>query len=887
MKNIYTPKSALIKLFLLLILSAQAEAQVIQLPDEWKFKMGDNSDWANAAFDDSLWATKKVGSSWAATGEKENVFAWYRTKIIIPSDMRKAIENGNGIKLNLGKIDDVDQTFFNGKCIGQSGSPPPNYQTKWDEERHYIVSPDEIRYDKENVISVRVFSPDIGGIGMYQGPYTCNVLQWADYVSASQTIKRTTGNAFITTLSFTNKRNIPFNGTMEYFVRDRFNHELHKVKKEIHIQPDSSKGHLFTFAVYQPGKVKFVKVGYRFTEKETQNVIENEQFYLADKQIEIKSAREPNPIVKNKISDVFTSLSFQEQHLKGYLENRYLQNFEQRLINVDEKGIINAYLQRPGSHPWIGEHIGKYLEAASNAWKYTHDSRLKKHIDRMMYSLINSQLEDGYLGTYVPSEYWTSWDVWSHKYNLYGLLGYYSATAYQPALDACKKIGDLMCNTFGSKPGQRDIILAGTHAGMAATSILDPMVELYKFTGEKKYLDFCYYLVDAYEQKNGPKIISSLLETGKVNKVANGKTYEMLSNLVGLVNLYQVTGDDKFLQPAVIAWNDVVNKRLYLTGTTSSWEHFQNDDVLPGGEDDHVGEGCVTVTWIQLNHKLLTVTGELKYAEQIEKTFYNHLLGAENPVDGCISDYTPLMGKKPFIRNISCCQSSVPRGIAMLPYFTFGNINSVPTLLLYEPASYNETISASGKKINISLEVKGRFPESGDVTIILNASQSDSFSIALRVPTWCTSFIANVGGETFHGIPGQTFTMTRRWKMKNKIQISFAMPVQIIPGGKSYPGQIAFQRGPQILAFDNSLNTALQKEIQVNSKQKFFVEDPTGENNSALLPKLWKGNHAYSVNLVGKKRDAKEEVMVLVPFADASQMGSEIKVWLPLEVQKK
>ena len=166
---------------------------------------------------------------------------------------------------------------------------------------------------------------------------------------------------------------------------------------------------------------------------------------------------------------------------------------------------------------------------------------------------------------------------------------------------------------------------------MAATSVLDPMVELYKYTGNKKYLDFCYYILSAWEQKDGPKIMSTLLTIGKVNKVANGKAYEMLSNLVGLIKLYRVTGDAKFLQPVLNAWQDIVTNRLYITGTASSFEVFHDDDVLPATEKDDMGEGCVTVTWIQLNQNLLDITGSLKYEEQIEKSIYNQLLGAENP----------------------------------------------------------------------------------------------------------------------------------------------------------------------------------------------------------------------------------------------------------------
>ena len=118
------------------------------------------------------------------------------------------------------------------------------------------------------------------------------------------------------------------------------------------------------------------------------------------------------------------------------------------------------------------------------------------------------------------------WDVWSHKYNLMGLLTYYQFTGNEPALNACRKMGDLLLATF---PARRSIIAAGPTWGMAATSVLEPMVLLYRFTGEKRYLDFCRYIVKSWSEPNGPKIIESLLEHGQVNKTANGKAYEMLS----------------------------------------------------------------------------------------------------------------------------------------------------------------------------------------------------------------------------------------------------------------------------------------------------------------------------------------------------------------------
>ncbi|MBK8878533.1 MAG: glycoside hydrolase family 127 protein [Haliscomenobacter sp.] len=245
-----------------------------------------------------------------------------------------------------------------------------------------------------------------------------------------------------------------------------------------------------TFSDFKSSTENVFNVGYQINDNNSKLFTKKEQFFIATNHLEIPVLKEVKTVVKNKIQNNYNTVTFQDERFTGYLGTRFEKNLTQRLLKVDEFGLIGSYLDRPGIHPWAGEHIGKYLEAASNVWKLTGDQDLKKQMDRLMYQLINTQKEDGYLGTYTPDQYWTSWDVWSHKYNLHGLLTYYSATGYKPALESCIKIGDLLCRTFGNKPGQMDIITAGTHMGMAATSVLDAMVELYKYTADKKYLDF-------------------------------------------------------------------------------------------------------------------------------------------------------------------------------------------------------------------------------------------------------------------------------------------------------------------------------------------------------------------------------------------------------------
>ena len=128
-------------------------------------------------------------------------------------------------------------------------------------------------------------------------------------------------------------------------------------------------------------------------------------------------------------------------------------------------------------------------------------------MDRMARALMATQKPDGYLGTYVDEKRWTAWDVWVHKYDLIGLLNYHETTGDAGALRAARRIGDLLAETFGTAPGQRDLIASSTHVGMAASSVLEPMVNLYRHTGEKRYLDFCRYIVSSWDQPNGPKIL--------------------------------------------------------------------------------------------------------------------------------------------------------------------------------------------------------------------------------------------------------------------------------------------------------------------------------------------------------------------------------------------
>jgi len=580
------------------------------------------------------------------------------------------------------------------------------------------------------------------------------------------------------------------------------------------------------------------------------------------------------PIVANKIADKY--ISAEDEEIDGLLGYRMNVNLEKRLLKIDSAILLSGFRHRPGEQTWIGEHVGKFLFSASKTYKYSGDARIKQLMDAMAKEFIACQLADGYLGTYLPKDYWTDWDVWAHKYAIIGLLNYYSVTGNQQALQAAKKAGDLLCRTFGDEAGQRDIIVAGHHAGLAPGSVLEPMVDLYRYTADKKYLQFCEYILRAYEHANGPKIISTLEKYGEVTKVGDAKAYEMMSCFLGILKYYRLTGNDKYFKALKTAWTDIRLRRMYITGTSSDNECFADDDVLKAGNENRMGEGCVTTTWIQFNLQLLEITGEQKYAEELERSVYNHLLAAENPQTGCVSYYTALQGKKPYKcdQGYSCCLSSVPRAISLIPQMVWGKVNGVFSVYMYEAGKMNDTILANDHtKLALNIQSNTSFPLEGQLDYIITPSVAKQFALNFRVPGWSQNFTARIGNDTYKGTTGRFLKIERTWKPGDRLIISFDMPLQVIPGGLSYPNKIAFKRGPQVLAIDHSLNN----DVTNISDLQFVSDNAVVYDAKEKLPLVWEWKQAYKVAL---QNNHQSRDIIVVPFAEAGQSGDDVEVWI-------
>ena len=574
-------------------------------------------------------------------------------------------------------------------------------------------------------------------------------------------------------------------------------------------------------------------------------------------------------------------------HLTGWIGTRIVANEANRLVKIDVNRLLEGYRKRPGRQSWDGEHVGKWLHAATLAWVNTGDAALRAKLDSAVVELTKCQLEDGYLGTYLEKDRWTEWDVWAHKYNLIGLITYIRYTGNMAPLPACRRMADLLCNTFGDEPGKRDLNKAGSHAGMAPTSVLEPMALLYRLTGEPRYLDFCKYILRAWERPNGAHIISTLLTQKRVDKVGNAKAYEMLSCLNGALEYYRTVGDPKTLEACLIAWQDIVDHRLYITGAASYGELFHDDFDFPNVAD--VGETCVTVTWLQFNAQLLRLTGEARFAEQLEHVVLNQLFGAQKCDGSGWGYYVQMEGRKPYSSSLDghCCLSSGPRGIALIPTFAASTDAAGVVVNLYDSGTAKLNLE---DHTALTLTTETRYPADELIKITLGLAMKKTFAVKLRLPAWCKeiSVLVNGQAEPLNPAANGYLAIQRPWQAGDQIQLRFKLEPRVVVGDHMNSGKLAVFYGPLVLAADACLlgnqfpNLKSMALPGVDLAALAFKPEPAPDHL-----RTWPGAQVFQVNAIDRwafPSNAAPAVhpIRLIPFADAGNGGSSYKIWLPV-----
>lgn len=379
-----------------------------------------------------------------------------------------------------------------------------------------------------------------------------------------------------------------------------------------------------------------------------------------------------------------------------------------------------------------GEFWGKWFTSAVLACDYQPTQKYHKILERSVRELISTQDSDGRLSSYPREEDFVNWDIWGRKYALLGLLAYHDLTGDTSALNAACRACDALIGIAG--PGKRKLTETGLQVlgSMSSTSVLEPVVLVYQRTGNKKYLDFAEYMVSLWSEPNaytdrGMRLIEDALSGVPPVNISSPKAYEIMSCYEGLCELYRATGDSQYLKAPVRFAESLLEREIMVVGSGSSAElwcdgAFRQMELL-----EQPMETCVTATWMKLCYQLLRLTGDPKWADQMEITLYNALSGAMSASGHWWAYYSPLAGERmPSPMQVpqcqsSCCVANGPRGLLTTPGWSVMYREDVPVINLYTPGTWDLKIP-DGSALRLVQETS--YPVDGQIDISIQQKKT-------------------------------------------------------------------------------------------------------------------------------------------------------------------
>jgi len=511
---------------------------------------------------------------------------------------------------------------------------------------------------------------------------------------------------------------------------------------------------------------------------------------------------------------------------------------------------------------WAGEYAGKWLDAAALSVSDAGDEQLDQPAARFASELITTQESGGYLGIELPARRGpgSDWDVWNVKYAMTGLLTYFETSQDEAALYAAVRCGEWLIKQFGMVTAADHPFFSSTMEGGANVVVLDQLARLYRFTGERKFLEFANTVVTHYPP---------LERMRRTYQAPLWHAYNLAGYLGGVVELAIASNCKAELIWVEKVWEDITSRHLYPTGSLSFSEHLSetapNDTPVENGEPTrHHQETCATVEWLLFNAVLYQATGRVRYMERMEQTIYNALLAAQS-LDGLQWMYfTPLRYEKRwFTGPTSCCYWSGPRGIARLPGWVYARDNDGLRVNLYE--SGEATLQLDDKVV--SIKQISLYPDLGKVSLEVKPAAPASFTLRLRIPPGASEVQLKLNGQSIRpdSVEDGYFGCRRIWSQDDSIEMEFDIPGTVRDFLGTRYGIIV--RGPEVLAVDQQDNPALDLD-QITLRDQIIL--------NRIGPVNVRRRYQGEVTVDGRSAQ-----VVFTPYADCGGDGARFRTAFP------
>ncbi|WP_019909524.1 glycoside hydrolase family 127 protein [Paenibacillus sp. HW567] len=579
--------------------------------------------------------------------------------------------------------------------------------------------------------------------------------------------------------------------------------------------------------------------------------------------------------------------------------------------------------------------VSKWLEAVAYLLETARDPALEDIADEVVDLLAAAQREDGYLNTYFmlkePGQEWSNLaechELYCAGHLIEAATAYYRATGKRKLLDLASRYADYIADVFGTEPGK----LQGYDGHQEIELAL---VKLFHATGEEKYLQLSRYFLNQrgsephyFEQeweKRGrtlhfPQL--SMVHDHQYSQshlpvreqtTAEGHAVRMVYMCTAMADIALETGDEAMLAACRKLWENIVNKRMYVTGGIGSMEQgesFTADYDLP--PDLAYAETCASVGLIFFARRMLALEHNSKYADVMERALYNTVISGMS-LDGTkffyvnpLEVYPEVLGKNKNYNHVkavrqgwftcACCPPNVSRLLASLGDYIYSAQGDTLYVELYIGGRTEMIVGG----VPVAVEQFSSYTSDGKVRLVVEPERAGKFTVALRLPDWCQEVRVTMNGESrvYHtGNADGYIHLTREWSSGDTVELCFAMPVTRVKGHphiRQTFSKVALQRGPFVYCLEEADNGKRLYQLRLPSESEYTLAEEPGfpkgiktisVAGERIQPEAGWGEELYASGSAWSSR--KQELKFIPYFTWANRGEGEMSVWVGEEHKK-
>ncbi len=567
--------------------------------------------------------------------------------------------------------------------------------------------------------------------------------------------------------------------------------------------------------------------------------------------------------------------------------------------------------------------VFKVIEGASYSLNIYPDPELEKYLDDLIAKIAAAQEDDGYLFTCrtinpdsLPRHTGeTRWSQLKDSHELYNIghmyeaaVAYYQATGKRSLLDVAIKSANLVDEVFG--PGKDQL-----HGVPGHQEIEIGLVKLYRVTGDEKYLSLAKYFLDqrgnadghelyVYGEDGNNKVYTQDHEPVIEQSEAVGHAVRAVYMYSGMADIAALTDDVNYNKAVDELWNNVVSKKLYITGgigAKHAGEAFGDNYYLPNLSA--YNETCAAIANMLWNQRMFLLNGNAKYIDVLERTLYNGFLSGVSIYGDKFFYPNPLESdgsheRQPWF-SCSCCPTNVARFLPSLPGYVYAHTKDDLFINLYIGNEANINMDFG----DIVISQSTNYPWDGNVRIGIEPESKSTFTVSLRIPGWAQNkpvpsdlyhymndfdqkpVIKINSKETKYTVNNGYAKINRRWENGDVIEINFPMPVRKVIANKKVEednGKFSIERGPIVYCAEWVDNGGKVRNLLLDKDADFTYEYKDNLINGVNI--LEGASKSLIIDKSGNSTIEKEQNFVAIPYYAWAHRGSgEMTVWFPYE----